>query len=131
MVEIIRPQFPPIANNAGPTTTTIATNVLLHTLPTGRSAKIVKIMAYNPLGANVTLQFGTLDRTPAGAVFVAMLPIFVAITTLDNAWLEEEIPAQEWVNATIATAAGRTGDIYVLASATAVVVSLEVVEFGG
>ena len=125
-----RIKFPPIANNQGAFTTTTG-NDLLHLLPTGRSCKIVKIMAYNP-GANATLQFGTLDRNPAGAAFVALLPIFVAIgALLDTEWLETEIPAFEWVNNTTATAAGRVGDIYVLASLANVVVSLEVVEFGG
>lgn len=122
--------FPPIANNQGVFATT-AGNDLLHDLPVGRSAKIVKIMAYNPV-ANATLQFGTLDRNPAGAAFVALMPIVVAIGPLmDNEWFEWEIPAIEWVNDTTATAAGRVGDIYVLASLATVVVSLEVVEFGG
>ena len=127
MVERI--SFPPKENNQGPFTTT-AGNDLLHILPANRSAIIVKIMCYNNTGANVTLQFGTLNRNPAGAAFVALMPIFVAIDTLDNQWLEREIPAIEFVNDTTATAAGRVGDIYVLASAAAAVVSLDVVEFG-
>jgi len=53
------------AGNAGLVTTT-GGNDLTHTMPTGRTGKIVKILAYNNTGANVTLQFGTLDRaTPA------------------------------------------------------------------
>lgn len=125
-----RTYLPPKANNGGVFTTT-AGNDLLHTLPTDRSAKIVKIMCYNNTGGNVTLQFGTLDRDPAGAAFVALLPIFVAINTLDNEWAETEIIGVEWVNATAVTAAGRTGDIYVLASAAGAIVSLEIVEIGG
>lgn len=121
--------YPPIANNQGVFVTT-AGNDLLHDLPGGRSVKIVKIMAYNP-GANATLQFGTLNRNPAGAAFVALMPIFLAIGGIDTEWPEWEIPAVEWVNDTTATAAGRVGDIYVLASLANVVISLEVVEFGG
>lgn len=125
-----RKSFPPIANNQGITDTIIG-NVLLHDLPGGRSCKMVKIMAYNP-GANATLQFGTFDRNPAGAAFVALMPIFVAIgPLLDNQWFEWEIPNVEWENATALTAAGRTGDIWVACSHVDVVVCLEVVEFGG
>lgn len=127
---VVRISFPPIANNQGVFTTT-AGNDLLHDLPTGRSAIITKIHAYNNTGGNRTLQFGTLDRTPGGALFVALLPIFVAIDTLDNQWLETDIPPVEFVNNTTPTAAGRVGDIYVLCDLAGVVVSLEVVEYGG
>lgn len=124
-----RTAFPRTANNQGVFTTT-AGNDLLHDLPVGRSVRITKIHAYNNTGADVTLQFGTLNRNPAGAAFVALMPIFVAIDTLDNEWSETDIPAFEFVNDTTATAAGRVGDIYVLASAAGVVMSLEVEEFG-
>lgn len=126
-----RSVFPRKANNAGlVTTTVVATGNLCHTLPTGRSARITKIMAYNNTGGNVTLQFGTWDRTPAGGLFVALLPIFVAIDTLDNEWMETEIPVVEWQNNTTPTNAGRTGNIYVVASAANVVLALEVEEIG-
>jgi len=120
-----------MANNQG-VLPTIVGNLLLHDLPVGRSCKMVKIMAYNP-GANATLQFGTMNRNPVGAAFVALMPIIVAIgPLLDNEWPEWEIPAIEWVNNTTATAAvGRTGAIWVACSHANVVVSLEVVEFGG
>lgn len=128
-----RTPFPRKQNNAGLVTTT-GGNDLLHTLSVvgPRSARITKIMAYNP-GANATLQFGTLNRNPAGAAFVALLPILVAIgPLLDTEWTEEEIPAVEWMNNTTPTAAvGRTGDIYVLASAAGVVITIELEEFGG
>ena len=127
-----RSVFPRKVNNVGlVSTTVVATGNLCHTLPTGRSCRITKIMAYNPLGADVTLQFGTWDRNPAGAAFVALMPIFVAIDSLDNEWLETEIPSVEWENNTTPTAAaGRTGNIYVVASAATVIISLEIEEIG-
>lgn len=127
-----RSAFPRKANNAGLVpTTVVATGNLCHTLPIGRSARITKIHAYNPTGGPVTLQFGTWDRNPAGAAFVALMPILVALATLDNEWLEREIPPVEWQNNTTPTAlAGRTGNIYVVANAATVVISLEIEEFG-
>ncbi len=125
------------ANNAGLAATTAGGNVLLHTLPVAttvnsapRSAYIRKIMAYNNTGGLVTLQFGTLNRNPAGAAFVALFPLLAAINGLDNEWLEWEIPAIEFISWPALTAAGRTGDIYVLAATAAVQISLEVEEFG-
>lgn len=121
------------AGNAGLVTTT-AGNDLLHTLPVAvvprgaRTAIITKILAYNNTGGNVTLQIGTLDRTVGGALFVAMLPILVAINTLDNEWLEPDIPAIEFASNTTVGANGRVGDIYVLASAAAVTIVIEVAE---
>jgi len=115
------------ANNQGVFTLT-GGNDLIHDLPTDRKAVIRKIMCYNNTGVNVTLQFGTLNGTPA---FVAMLPIFVAIDTLDNGWDEDVIPMVYWeLNTTAAAAGYRLGDIYCLASGAAVL-SLEVEEFGG
>lgn len=126
-----RSVFPRKANNVGlVTTTVVATGNLCHTLPAGRSARITKIMAYNPPGPDVTLQFGTWDRNPAGAAFVALMPLFVAINSLDNEWMETEIPAVEWQSNTTPTAAGRTGNIYVVASAANVVLVLEIEEIG-
>ncbi len=117
--------------NAGLVTTTgggVAD--LCHTLSLTRSLIITKIMAYNATGANVTLQFGTLNRaTPAVFVPGGLLPIFVAINGLDNEWLEEEIPAVEFMSWPQATAAGRTGDVYVVGGAAGVVVQIEVKEF--
>jgi len=114
------------ANNQGIVTTT-AGNDLVHDLPTGRTVKIRKIMAYNNTGANVTLQFGTLNAVPA---FVALFPLFVAIDTLDNQWTETEIPEVEFALNTSAAAAFRLGDVFVLASAAAVTLILEVEEYG-
>jgi len=120
------------AGNAGLVTTT-AGNDLLHTLPTAitprgpRTAIITKIMAYNP-GANATLQFGTLDRTVAGALFVQLLPILVAVGTWDNEWLETEIPPIEFASNTTIGANGRVGDIYVLSSLANVDIVIEVAE---
>ena len=123
------------ANNQGLVTTT-GGNDLVHQLPiastlnvTGaRSAVITKIMAYNNTGANVTLRFGTLDR--GVPTFVQLLPTLVAINALDTEWQSGEIPAVEFISWPQATAAGRLGDIYVVASAAAVQIVLEVVEYG-
>lgn len=115
-----------MGNNQGVFTLT-GGNDLIHDLPTGRKAVIRKILCYNPNGANVTLQFGTLDATPA---FVALMPIFVAIGTLDNPWTEDEIPYFEFELNTSAGAAYRLGDIYCLASAANPTLSLEIEELG-
>ena len=115
-----------MANNQGLFALT-GGNDLIHVLSIGRKAVIRKIMCYNNTGANVTLQFGTLTAVPA---FVALLPIFVAIDTLDNQWTEEEIPYFEFVLNTSAGAAGRVGDIYCLAGAATPTLWLEVEEMG-
>jgi len=86
-------------------------------------------MAYNDTGANVTLQFGTLDRQAIPA-FVQLLPELVAQNTLDNEWTEWDLPAVEFAPNTALLAAGRTGNIYVLASAALVDVVIEVKEKG-
>jgi hypothetical protein len=134
-----RPYIIKVANQciSGPFVTT-GGNDLLHDLPTAttinqtaaRSCVITKICAYNVTGANVTLSFGTLDRNPGGAAFVQMLPLLVAVNGFDTEWAELELPAVEFISWPQLTAAGRTGDIYVLASAAAVQVSIEVKEFG-
>ena len=115
-----------MGNNQGLVTIT-AGNDLCHILSRGRKAVIRKIMAFNT-GGNVTLQFGTLNATPA---FVALLPIFVAIGAgMDTEWLETEIPYFEFELNTSAGAAYRLGDIYVLGSIATVTLSLEIEEFG-
>ena len=119
----------PKGGSAGLVATT-GGNDLLHTLSTGRTAKITKILAYNNTGANVTLQFGTLDRTAPPGAFVQLLPSLVSINGLDNEWTEEDLPAIEFASDTSAGAAGRTGNIYVLASAAGVDVVIEVREKG-
>lgn len=121
------------AGNAGLVLTT-AGNDLLHTMPVRlvagpRTARITKIVCYNP-GAQATLRFGTLNRNPAGAAFVALLPTLVALAGLDNEWEEEEIPAVEWQSNETPTAAGRTGDIFVISSLANLLMSIEVEEFG-
>ncbi|MDO9579927.1 MAG: hypothetical protein Q7J06_05095 [Bacteroidales bacterium] len=123
------------AGNAGLVTTTVAANgILLHSLPIGRTCRITKIVAYNNTGANLPLLFGTRDRAVDPAL-VQLLPDLVAINTLDNEWTEEEIPAVEFIPDTQLLAAGRTGDIYVVAGTVAVpvagaIISIEVEEFG-
>jgi len=123
------------AGNAGVVATTVvATGNLLHTLPIAtiprgpRTAIITKVLAYNNTGANVTLQLGTWDRTVAGALFVPLLPILVAIDTFDNEWTEAGLPPIEFASDTTVGANGRTGDIYVVASAATVTVVIEVKE---
>ncbi len=126
------------AGNVGLVNTT-GGNDLLHALPVAttavvtaaRSAIISKIMAYNNTGANVTLQFGTLNRAAAPA-FVQLLPTLVALNGFDNEWEEDEIPAVEFMSWPQLTAAGRLGDIYVLASvALPLLIQIEVLEYGG
>ena len=114
-----------MTNNQGVFTLT-AGNDLIHDLTTGRKVVIRKIHCYNNTGVNVTLQFGTLNATPA---FVALMPIFVAINTLDNQWEEAAIPMVYFELLTAAGAAYRLGDIYCLASGAAIL-QLEVEEFG-
>lgn len=128
------------AGNAGLVTTTgggAGFENLCHTLPvdpvtlTAKSGIIRKIMAYNP-GAETTLIFGTIDRNPAGAAFVQVLPTLTALTTLDNEWLEMELPPVEFqCNYTPTAALGRTGDIWVQdAGAGGVLIQIEVEEIG-
>lgn len=107
---------------------------LLHAMPVGRTGKIRKIIAYNNTGANVPLLFGTNDRAVVAA-FVQLLPDLVAINGFDNEWTEEDLPNVEFASDTTALAAGRTGDIYVVAGTVAVpvagvIVVIEVEEFG-
>lgn len=129
--------------NAGLVTTTApappAPGDLCHTMPTRaiagpRTGRITKIMAYNNTGANLPLLFGTNDRVAVPA-FVQLLPTLLAINGLDNEWLEEEIPAVEWISNETAGAAGRNGNIYVVAGTVAVpvagvIVQIELEEFG-
>jgi len=124
------------AGNAGMVVTlAVGNGTLLHTLTPGRTCRITKIMAYNVLGIDVPLLFGTQDLTAPAALFVALLPPLVAINPLDNEWTEAEIPAVEWAADTQAAALGRTGDIYIVAGAVllplpGIVVSIEVEEYG-
>ena len=124
------------SGNAGLVTTTGGgANNLCHTLPvdpvTGvtRSAIIKKILAYNNTGAGVTLIFGTMDRTPAGAIWVPILPTLFAVNSFDNIWTEADIPCVEFQSNTTPTAAGRTGDIRVQhVGAGGVLIQIEVEE---
>lgn len=124
------------ANNQGLITTT-AGNDLVHVLGTNRSATagrrsgiITKILAYNNVGANVTLQFGTLDTVPA---FHAYLPTLLALNGLENIWDETMLPPVEFsvLNTVPNVAANnRIGDIYVVSSIAGVLLSIELKEFG-
>ena len=126
------------AGNAGLVPTTApgapAPGDLLHTIPIGRTTRITKILAFNGTGANVPLLFGTNDRAVPGA-FVQLLPDLVAINGFDNEWTEEELPTVEFASDTSWLAAGRTGDIRVVAGTVAVPVAgvnvlIEVGEYG-
>lgn len=126
------------AGNAGMVATTApgapAPGDLLHTIPIGRSTRITKILAFNNTGANVPLLFGTNDLV-VPAAFVQLLPDLVAINGLDNEWIEEELPAVEFAPDTTPGAAGRTGNIVVVAGTVAVPVAgvdivIEVEEYG-
>lgn len=109
--------------------TTTAGPDLCHTLPTGRTARIRKIMAYNNTGAGVTLIFGTQTNAVAPG-WIPLLPTLLAINGLENVWLEEDLPPVEFVPDTSALAAGLTGNILVQASAVGVLIRLEIEEIG-
>jgi hypothetical protein len=123
-----------IQNSAGLVTTT-AGNDLVHTLGTNRSgvrrtAIIRKIMAYNNTGGNAVLLFGTRDTVPN---FVQMFPALLALNGMDNEWTEDQIPMVPFTVVTTVPAVAvnnREGNIWLLASAALVVVTLEIEEFG-
>jgi hypothetical protein len=120
-------------NSVGLVTTT-GGNDLVHTLGVGlnmvaRTAIIRKILAYNNTGGNVTLQFGTLDAAAMPA-FVQYLPDLLALNGLENIWNEVDLPATEFSVDPQALALGRAGNIFVLASAALVLITIEVEEFG-
>jgi hypothetical protein len=124
------------ANNAGLLITTAGPD-LLHTIQLvtsnnmsvpNKTVVIRKILWYNNTGASVTLIFGTRDLAVAPA-FVALFPTMVAFNGLPEAVQEADIPAIEFTRNNAALAAGRSGDIYVQASAVGVVIALEVEEF--
>lgn len=124
------------ANSIGLVTTTgPATADLLHLNGTSRSGAvrssiIRKILCYNNTGANVTLQFGTRDYTAPIPLFVQVLPDLLAINGLENVWREEEIPSAEFSQLLLAGVLGREGNIYVVSSVAAVLVLIDVDEFG-
>ena len=121
-------------NSAGLILTT-AGNDLVHTLSINRSAVtrtavIRKIFAYNNTGGPETIQFGTRDFTAGVPLFVQYLPDILVVNGLESFWTEDDIPAVEFSVLTLALANGREGNIYLLASAAAILVSIEVEEFG-
>lgn len=128
------------AGNAGLVTTTVAAaGDTLHTLPVplaaGQGTRTVilrKIIAFQNGGANQQLFFGTRDNLGA---FVQLFPPLIAVNNIDTIWQERDLPAIEFVNDTSAGAAGRTGDICVIAGALLVPVAgtqivIEVEEIG-
>lgn len=116
-----------IINSAGRVTSTAGPD-LLHTLSTGRVAKVRKIKWYNPTAGNITFIIGTLDRNPGGAAFVNCLNTVVAIAGLDGFLEPNQIEDYLFQSDRTPTAAGLTGDIYLQASAINLVVTLTVEE---
>jgi hypothetical protein len=88
-----------------------ATNTLIHTLSTGRTAKIKKIMLMNNTGANDTVTFGEL----VGGVWTPRLPGIYVLTPFDaqlNEWEVPEFIFESAIYARSATAgAGTTMDV--------------------
>lgn len=127
------------AGNAGlVTTTAVAAGNTLHTMPTRaiagpRTARVTKIMAWNNTGAALTLLIGTRDRAAVPA-FVQLLPDLWCLNSIDNEWTEDIIPAVEWASDESLLAAGRSGDIVVVAGTVAVpvagiIIAIEVEEY--
>jgi hypothetical protein len=105
---------------------------LVHTLGISRSgiprtAIIRKIMAYNNTGADVLLQFGTVDAVPA---FVQYLPDLLAVNGLDSEWGETDIPVVEFSLVNQVGVAFRAGNIWLQSNDVGVLVIIEVEEFG-
>lgn len=115
-----------IPNSSGlVTTTAVATGDLVHTLSTGASAKIKKIMWSNNTGAPITLIFGT--EIYAAATFVAYMPTIMCISGFDGELTEDQIPDVIWrIDKT--AGGGSNGNIYVLSSAATCLVRMTVEE---
>lgn len=103
---------------------------LLHTLPVGRTAKIVKIMYFNPTAGDITFILGTWDNTLPVGGWVGLFPTILSLAGLGGLWIETEIPAIEFVNDRQALAVGMTGDIRIQCSAVGLIIRLEVQEKG-
>jgi len=118
-----------MANNQGLVATLIGGNDLLHTLSTGRTARICKIFAWNDSGANVVLQFGTNTNVPA---FVQRLPDMLALNNIENIWWEIDLPRYIFAIDNRAGALGQTGDIRVNTNPLTanIDIMLEIEEYG-
>jgi len=112
------------SGNQGMQTTGAGTDVLLHDLPLGRSARIVKILAYSDVGA-IPLLFGTLTNA---AVFVQWFPALLAVNNLESIWEAVDLPSIEFQFNQTAGALGWVGDIYVQAATAGVDITIEVEE---
>lgn len=123
-------------NSAGLVVSTAGPD-LLHTLsilgPNAgqgfRSAFIRTIHVYNNTGADITVQFGTLNRAVAPA-FVQLMADMVFLDTFHTDIPEQDIPMVEFRADLSALAAGRTGNIYMQASAVGLLINLTVEEIG-
>lgn len=69
--------------------TVAATTTALHTISTGKTARIKKIMAYSRQGANVTLEIG---YDTLGAVWTPVMPPITLVPNLDVGLSEADIP---------------------------------------
>ena len=99
---------------------------LLHLVPLGRSFDITKIMWYNP-GVQAILTFGTLSNAPIPAA-VAMLPPQVALAGLGDVLVEEQLLGVEFMLNSLAAPNGWDGNLYVVATIAAILISVEVAE---
>ena len=98
---------------------------LLHLVPLGRSFYVTKTMWYNP-GVQATLTFGTLAND--GVTPVPMFPTQVALAGLEDGLTEEELLGAEFMLNSLAAPNGWDGNLYVVASIAAILVSVEVAE---
>lgn len=120
-----------IPNTAGlVNTTAAAVGDLVHTLSTGRTAKIAKIMWSNNSGFNGTLIFGTRDNAVPAAAHVPLLPTITCLNGFDGEFRQEEIPDVIFALDRTATPNGRDGNIYVVSSVAGILVRIAVEERG-
>ena len=98
---------------------------LLHQVPLGRSFYVTKIMWYNA-GVQATLNFGTLSND--GVTPVPMFPTQIAFAGLTGILVEEELIGAEFMLNSLAAPNGWDGNLYVVASIAAILISVEVAE---
>jgi hypothetical protein len=119
-----------VPNSAGLVTTLAAGTLgaLVHTLSTGSSAIVRKIMWSNNTGAAITIILGTQTNATPG-VFTALLPTITCVNGQHDFLTEDELPDVIFRPDRTAAPAGFTGNIYVWASAINVFVRATVEEF--
>lgn len=111
------------------------TSTALHTISTGLTAVIRKIIVRNHQGANIDLQIG---YDTLAAVFTVVLPDLLCLAGMENIWTEDDIPIMgnypQGFKADTTPVTGNTGIIVGQASAAAaapadIEVIIEVEEF--